>query len=134
MKTTDIRWQQRFNNFNKALARLKKFVDKGELNEFEEQGLIKAFEYTFELAWTTIKDFYEDQGETGIQGSKDAFRLAFSRSLVTDGDIWMQMVADRNNTSHSYDEKIAIEIAENIVTRYYHQFNNLKETLEKLLP
>jgi len=47
------------------------------LNELEKQGLIQAFEYTYELAWNTIKDYFENQGETGIHGSRDAFRLAF---------------------------------------------------------
>lgn len=131
MKNKDIRWQQRFNNFKKALVRLGEFIEKKDLNELEEQGLIKAFEYSFELAWNTIKDFYEDQGETGIQGSKDAFRLAFNRGLIKEGEIWMQMIADRNNTSHSYDKKIAKEIAENIFRRYYDQFIDLKVTLEE---
>ena len=133
MKNNDIRWQQRFSNFNKALSQLKRFIDKGELNELEEQGIIKSFEYTFELAWNTVKDFYEDQGDTGIQGSKDAFRLAFNRGLINEGEIWMQMVADRNNTSHSYDERIAKEISESIFKRYYNQFINLKNVLDKYL-
>jgi hypothetical protein len=55
MSQEDIRWIQRFNNFGKALSRFRKFIDKGELNELEEQGLIQAFEYTYELAWNTIK-------------------------------------------------------------------------------
>ena len=53
----DIRWEQRFSNYRKALNRLQKFIDKSELSELEEQGLIKAFEYTYELAWNTLKDF-----------------------------------------------------------------------------
>jgi len=57
MKDKDIRWEQRFSNYRKALAQLQKFVDKGELSDLEKQGLIKAFEYTFELAWNTLKDF-----------------------------------------------------------------------------
>ena len=85
---TDIRWKQRFSNYRKALSQLRKFIDKGQLSDLEKQGLVKAFEYTYELAWNVIKDFYEAQGETNIQGSKDAFRLAFSRGLVRDGDVW----------------------------------------------
>jgi hypothetical protein len=69
----DIRWKQRFSNFSKALSQLEKFIEKGEkLNNLEEQGMIKAFEYTYDLAWNTLKDFYEHQAETGIQGSRDA--------------------------------------------------------------
>ena len=59
MKENDIRWEQRFANYRKALAQLQKFIDKGELSELEKQGLIKAFEYTYELAWKTLKDFLE---------------------------------------------------------------------------
>jgi hypothetical protein len=56
-------------NYQKALVQLTKFIEKGELSELEEQGIIKAFEYTYELAWKVIKDYYEEQGEVSIQGS-----------------------------------------------------------------
>ena len=106
MENKDVRWQQRFSNYLKALAQLSKFIAKGDsLNELEEQGMIKAFEYTYELAWNTIKDFYESQGETDIQGSRDAFQLAFKRGLIDEGEIWMEMLKDRNRTSHTYNEK-----------------------------
>ncbi|MFI3122110.1 MAG: nucleotidyltransferase substrate binding protein [Methylococcaceae bacterium] len=72
MQNNDIRWVQRFGNFCKALAQLTKFIAKGDLNELEKQGLIQCFEYTYELAWNTLKDFYQSQAETDIQGSKDA--------------------------------------------------------------
>ena len=75
MSVNNIRWIQRLNNYSKALSQLTKFIEKGELNELEKQGLIQAFEYTFELAWNTIKDLFEAQGETGILGSRDAFRM-----------------------------------------------------------
>jgi nucleotidyltransferase substrate binding protein (TIGR01987 family) len=76
MSEKDIRWIQRFRNYSKALGQLSRFIEKKELNELEKQGLIQAFEYTYELAWNTIKDYFENQGETGIHGSRDAFRLA----------------------------------------------------------
>jgi hypothetical protein len=65
----DIRWKQHFYNYQKALIQLTRFIEKGELSELEEQGIIKAFEYTYELAWNVIKDYYEEQGEVSIQGS-----------------------------------------------------------------
>lgn len=90
MKNRDTRWVQRFANYTKALSQLKLFYEKGkDLNHLEEQGMIKAFEYTYDLAWNTIKDFYENQGETGLQGSRDAIQLAFKRDLIQDGDVWM---------------------------------------------
>ena len=86
MENDTARWQQRFSNYSKALSQLGKFVEKdAELNEMEEQGMIQAFGYTYELAWNTIKDFYESQGETGLQGSRDAIQLAFKRGLIKDG-------------------------------------------------
>jgi hypothetical protein len=60
-KVEDIRWEQRFSNFRKALSQLTRFIEKGDLSELEQQGLIKAFEYTFELAWNTMKDYLEYQ-------------------------------------------------------------------------
>ena len=53
----DVRWKQRFDNFRKAISQLKEFIEKPELNKFEKQGLIQCFEYTFELAWKTMKDY-----------------------------------------------------------------------------
>ena len=104
MEDTDVRWRQMLYGLNRAITLLQKFVTKGEsLNELEEQGLIKAFEYTYELAWNTMNDFYESQGETGIQGSRDTIQLAFRRGLIKDGTKWMEMLKDRNRTVHSYD-------------------------------
>ncbi len=132
MKKTDIRWIQRLVNFSKALSQLEQFYDKGDaLNNLEEQGMIKAFEYTYELAWNTIKDFYENQGETNIQGSRDAIQLAFKRGLIKDGETWMEMLKDRNLTSHSYNEQTAEEIGENILSKYFHLYQELKQELEK---
>lgn len=55
---SDIRWKQRFHNYEKAFSQLSRFMEKENLNEMEEQGLIQAFEYTFELAWKTLQDFF----------------------------------------------------------------------------
>lgn len=102
--TQDIRWKQRLHNFPKALRQLTKFIEKGELNELEQLGLIQSFEYTYELAWNTIKDLFEEQGQTDILGSRDAFRLAFKRGLIENCDTWMQTITSRRLTSHTYNE------------------------------
>lgn len=132
MTQEDIRWIQRFNNFGKALAQLRKFIAKGELNELEEQGLIQAFEYTYELAWNTIKDYFEDQGEVNINGSRDAFRLAFRRGIITKGDVWMEMIKSRTLTSHAYNEDVARQIAGDISQRYFPEFEQLHARLQSL--
>lgn len=122
MSTKDIRWLQRFSNFTKAVEQLGRFLKKKELNELEKQGLIQAFEYTYELAWNTIKDYFENQGETDIHGSRDAIRLAFKRGLIKNGDTWMDMITSRTLTSHTYNEKIAEKITNLIVNTYYTEF------------
>lgn len=128
----DIRWKQRFSNFNKALTQLQKFIDKGELSELEALGLVKAFEYTYELAWNTIKDFLEFSGQSDIYGSRDAIRKGFQLGLITDGDGWMDMLKSRNQTSHTYNEDTARQINNAVITRYYDLFIRLKTKFEQL--
>jgi nucleotidyltransferase substrate binding protein (TIGR01987 family) len=132
MTTYDIRWIQRFNNFSKALAQLEKFIEKGELNKLEKQGLIQSFECTYELTWNTIKDYFESQGETNILGSRDAFRLAFKRGLIENGDVWMEMITSRALTSHTYNEETAEKIAQDIEAQYYDEFTRLHEKFAAL--
>ncbi len=132
MTTQDIRWIQRLNHFSKALSQLTKFIEKGALNELEKQGLIQAFEYTFELAWNTLKDYFEVQGETNIHGSRDAFRLAFKRGLLEDGETWMDMIKSRTLTSHTYNEDVAEKIAADIANRYFSEFVALQTKMESL--
>ncbi|WP_027371453.1 nucleotidyltransferase substrate binding protein [Desulfovermiculus halophilus] len=129
----DIRWLQRFKNYQKALAQLRKFISKGELSELEEQGLIKAFEYTYELGWTTLKDFLEYQGHAGIYGSRDAIRKAFELNLVQDGQGWMDMLESRNKTSHTYNEETAEEICQAVQTRYFQLLERLEATMQSLV-
>src|ERR1700733_12469112 len=88
----NVRWKQRFSNYKKALAQLKEGVELTEqrsLSRLEEQGLIQGFEYTYELAWNTLKDFLQDQGNQLIYGARDAIQEAFKVGLILDGDKWM---------------------------------------------
>ena len=107
--TQDIRWHQRLSNYIKALDRLNKAVDlasKRALSELEQQGLIQSFEFTHELAWKVMKDYFYYQGNVEIRGSRDATREAFSFNIISNGEIWMDMIISRNKTSHTYDEKL----------------------------
>jgi nucleotidyltransferase substrate binding protein (TIGR01987 family) len=125
MRDPDIRWQQRFQNFQKALQQLSKAVDlsqQRDLSELEKQGLIQAFEFTHELAWNVMRDYFAYQGNTSIMGSRDAVREAFQKSLVTDGEGWMEMIQSRNQTSHTYNQAVADEIVEKVITLYHDLF------------
>ncbi|ADE15443.1 nucleotidyltransferase substrate binding protein, HI0074 family [Nitrosococcus halophilus Nc 4] len=135
MSAQDIRWIQRFNHYKMALARLEEAVDlagQRPLSRLEEQGLIQAFEFTHELAWNTLKDFLENLGVGPLYGSKDSTRAAFKRGLLENGEIWMDMIRDRNLTSHSYNEDTARSIASAILDFYYPEFCVLVRKLEGL--
>jgi nucleotidyltransferase substrate binding protein (TIGR01987 family) len=128
----DIRWKQRFSNYKKALAQLTKFINKGELNELEKQGLIQAFEYTHELAWNLLKDYLQDQGIQNITGSKDSVRTSFKVGLIEDGESWMDMIKDRNQTVHTYNEATAEAIITNIQSRFFALFVTLGKKMQEL--
>ncbi len=125
MGDSDIRWQQRLANYGKALEQLADAVATSRqrpLSDLEKQGLIQAFEFTHELAWNVMKDYFAYQGNIGITGSRDAAREAFQKGLVEDGEGWMEMIRSRNLTSHTYQQKIADEICGHIVARYFPLF------------
>jgi nucleotidyltransferase substrate binding protein (TIGR01987 family) len=131
MAEKDVRWIQRSKHFEEALQQLSKFVDKRALNELEEQGLIQAFEYTYELAWNTLKDYLEMQGETEIHGSRDTIRLAFRRGLIVDGETWMAMLKDRTLTTHTYNEDLAKRIGQSVLQQYYPEFVALRTRIQR---
>ncbi len=128
MESKDVRWEQRFNNYRKALQQLKEAVELKKTRPFsnlEKQGMIQAFEYTHELAWKTLKDFLKSRGNIQIYGSRDATREAFQLGLLEDGELWMKMLQSRNITSHVYDESTAEEMINLISDSYYEAFNKL---------
>lgn len=132
-EASNTRWLQRFSNFEKAVSQMNKFISKKDLNELEEQGLIQSFEYTHELAWKVIKDFFVYKGNAqSIFGSKDATRQAFQYGLIEHGEVWMQMVTHRNLTSHTYDEKTVVEIVEAIKEKYVKEFNTFLDKMSAL--
>ena len=129
----DVRWKQRYNNFTSAYELLGKAIEMEKLSELETEGLIQRFEYTFELGWKTMKDYLEDKGYAEIVGSKDSIRLAYANGVISDGEVWMQMIIDRNLTSHLYDSAVVKQIAGNVVHKYYSAFTELYEFLKNKL-
>ncbi len=126
----DIRWLQRFNNFKKAFNQLKIAVEMNSYSDLEREGMIQRFEYSFELAWNTIKDLLEYKGNNNILGSRDAIRLGFQLGLLEDGEGWMRMITSRSLSTHTYDEQTANEIAKLVKEEYYYLFENLIKRLE----
>lgn len=133
MENQDIRWKQRFANFEKALSQLAKFIDKEGLNELEEQGLIQCFEYTHELAWNVMKDFLTYEGIQNIIGSRSATREAFNKGLIEEGQIWMDMVDSRNESVHTYNEETADKIVYKIKQVYFSEISNFSKKMKTFL-
>ena len=131
----DVRWIQRFSNFQLAFQQLKDAVElfnDRELSLIEKQGLIQSFEFTHELAWNVLKDFLEYQGNFNIKGSRDAVKKGFEYELIGNGVVWMQMIETRNITTHTYDKNIVESIVLEIVNTYYSEFEDFEITMKNL--
>ena len=102
----EIRWKQRFSNFQKAYKLFKEGIkmynDKN--SKLEKEGIIQRFEYTFELAWKTLKDYLE-YGGILVNLPREIIKQSFSKGLIFDGDPWIDMLEKRNLIAHTYDEK-----------------------------
>jgi len=140
MTKFDIRWKQRFANYKNAHGRLKSalaFFERTCGDNADEyiavEALIKCFEFTFELAWQTMKDFvsYQGAGRT-INGSRDSIRCAAQFELIANVEIWMDMVDDRNRASHAYDETSARALVGRIAECYRGEFEKFEEKMETL--
>lgn len=134
MGNENFRWKYRFNSFKKAFKKLEEGIElasKQPLLDIEKQGLIKAFEFTHELAGNLLKDFLESKGIQNLFGSKDTIRESFRQGLIKKGDVWMAMIKDRNLTSHIYNEQISSEIVKSIINIYFLELKELQTTFEQ---
>ena len=132
MNAADVRWKQRYANYKKAVFQLTEFVEKPDLNKFEKQGLIQCFEYTFELAWKTAKDYLEAEGFSA-KSPRQTIQLAFQTDLIVDGHVWIDALEKRNLMAHSYDENRIKEAERLIRDNYYSMLKALQAELEKLI-
>lgn len=132
--TLDIRWKQRFDNFQRALRQLTLAMElkaQRPLSDLEQQGLIQGFEFTHELTWNVLKDYLEMEGIQGLVGARSTAREAFKRGLVRDGEVWMDMIEKRNLSSHTYNPVVANILALSIAERYYPAFGELQQRFAK---
>lgn len=136
MENQDIRWKQRFEHFVGAFKQLKNAKNiqlERSFTELELQGVIQAFEITQELSWKVMKDFLEEQGKTDLFGSKNAVKEAFNVGLITNGEIWLEMIKSRNITSHIYDQSEILEILTIILNDYFERFTEFESKMKNYL-
>ncbi|MEW6006730.1 MAG: nucleotidyltransferase substrate binding protein [bacterium] len=129
----DVRWKQRFQNFEKAYLLIERTVAINNPSEAEKGGLIQFYEMSFELAWKLMKDYLSEQG-WNVQTPREAIKQAFQSGLIEDGQIWIEALEDRNLTTHTYDESTADKVVSTIKKAYFPMlqqlYNRLKPEVE----
>jgi nucleotidyltransferase substrate binding protein (TIGR01987 family) len=127
----DIRWRQRFENFSRAYYKLSLVVGNiDQLSDLEKEGLIQRFEYTFELAWKTLKDFLESKG-VDAKYPRDIIKESYRNELIDDGELWLEMLDKRNVLAHAYNEDVFRSVVNDIVKHYFDQIAMLFVLLKK---
>lgn len=129
------RWRYRFDNFSKAyqLLREASCSDNGDLTLLEQEGLVQRFEYTWELAWKTLKDYLESQGIIlEVITPAHIIRAALEANLIDSGDLWMEALDTRNKMSHTYDQGRFYDAVDKIKNRYLELFTRLFNRLQTI--
>ena len=119
-----VRWGQRFSNLQKAFQQLQTGLAIELPSNVEVQGVIKSFEFTFELAWKTLKDYLEAQGVL-CQFPRETLKQSFHYGILQDSEIWLEMLGKRNLLAHTYDEQLALEAYRLISEEYFVHIQNL---------
>jgi nucleotidyltransferase substrate binding protein (TIGR01987 family) len=125
----DIRWKQRFRNFNKSLELLESALKIEQPDVVQKAGIVQFFEMCCELSWKVMKDYLEDQGFTEIGTPRNAIKKSFEIGLIEDGHAWMDLLVDRNLSVHTYDEEKANSLDLLIHTKYIQLFQKLRNML-----
>jgi nucleotidyltransferase substrate binding protein (TIGR01987 family) len=124
----DIRWKQRFSNYQKSLDFLEYALQIDNPDIVQKAGIIQFFELTHELAWKLLKDYLEAQGFMDVKSPRDAIKKSFEIGLISDGQVWLELLLDRNLTAHTYDEEKASEVEELIRNKYFLLLKDLHQT------
>lgn len=128
----EIRWKQRFENFDKSYKLLKKYSKEKIETELERAGIIQFFEMTFELAWKVLKDYLEAGGYI-VKSPREAVKQAFQIGLIDNGHVWIDALANRNLTTHTYDEVLAEKMTKEILTVYLPELEKMHNKLSEEL-
>lgn len=129
-KSKDIRWKQRFQNFEKSFLLLRRTLDIKKPSEAERGGLIQFYEMTFELAWKLLKDYLYEQGFS-VNSPREAIKQAYQSEIIENGQDWIDALEDRNLTTHTYDEETALKVVKSIKVSYFPLLNALYSRLKK---
>jgi nucleotidyltransferase substrate binding protein (TIGR01987 family) len=132
----DIRWRQRFENFDRALGLLREALANGQenLSPLEQEGAAQRLEYTLELAWKCMKDYLEDSGVSISPATpRQVIKEAFVAKIITAGQTWINMLNHRNLLSHTYDFAVFEEAIRATEDHYLPTLQALHQFLSKEL-
>ncbi len=126
----ELRWKQRFENFSRAYQQLASVIDRtSSLSDLEKEGMIQRFEYTFKLAWKTLKDYLASQA---VEASfpREVIKQSFYYELIDNGEVWMDMLTKRNIMAHTYSKENFRQAVDLIVNQYFMEIKKLHELLD----
>ena len=126
----DVRWKQRFQNFEKSLMLLEGALRLESPDIYQKAGLIQFFETTFELSWKLMKDYLESEGFAEVSSPRAAIKKAFETGLIEEGHVWMELLLGRNLTAHTYNEDTADKVERLIRQKYCPVIRKLHEALK----
>lgn len=120
-----------FKNFDLAFAQLKSFIEQGIKDDLDRAGIIQAFEFTFEQAWKAVQKKAGEEA-VSITSPKQAWMWAIERDWILSEKehLWLEMLKDRNLTTHTYREVVAKQVAKNIVENYSEAFEGLLKKMK----
>ncbi len=116
----DIRWKQRFDNFEKSFLQLEKAVKQKKYSELEMAGIIQTYNFTFELAWRVLQDLLKFNGFNDLVSPKKVLQQAFNSEYIIDGEGWIEMLDKRNEMAHTYSSIETEHVIENIKDKYFN--------------
>lgn len=132
IENMDIRWQQRFQNFEKTFLLLQKALALERPDWLQRAGLVQMFEITFDLSWKLLKDYLEYQGFEALLSPRSTLKKAFEISLIEDGRAWLELLEKRNLTTHTCDEVEITNVTAQIRSTYFVLFQNLYSIFSKI--
>lgn len=125
---SDVRWLQRFHNFDRAVVLLREPIERGisDLSDLEKEGAVQRFEFALELAWKTLKDYLEHSGKL-IQPAtpRAVVKEAFAARILDDGQVWIDMLDHRNLLAHTYDSATFRGAVQAVQDRYLPAMESL---------
>ncbi|MFO7295457.1 MAG: nucleotidyltransferase substrate binding protein [Clostridia bacterium] len=125
------RLREKLSDYSRALKRLEEALERDQSDDIVLDAVIQRFEFTYELSWKLIKAYMSYSGIADVKTPRQAFKEAFAAGLIDEGDVWLEMLDDRNLTSHTYDQSTARRVYEKVKNRYYPAMSKLKEAISR---